>query len=258
MDGVSRILLAGLGGGLGALVGLALAKLAPRSWATLLCIATGVMGAQLLPAVAQPWIQAREVDAFLASDPLFSVIVADYPALKPSLRESLIRGEDAEAIRRDLLGSVAKKYLAKAPDDAVVELAQATLSALRSLQSNPEACHQFLFPGNGPSVRLPDGPRDRTYAALVKVVESGHRVHTSPPLTDETESIRRALATLTEKYGDDVEVLQRATAAGVDRDLVCRMTIAFYDEVMKLPDDDVSRALRWIFTDRDASRAQSP
>jgi hypothetical protein len=203
-------------------------------------------------------MRGREVDTFLTTDPLFRVVVADYPDLKSSIRDALIRGGNVEAARRDVLGSVAKKYLAKAPDDAVVGFARTTVSVLRSLQSDPEVCHRFLFPGDGPSVRLPDGPRDASYAALLKVVETAHGVLAPTVLTDETASIQVALAKLTEKYGDDVDVLQGATAPGVDRGLVCRMTIAFYEAVLQLPGDDAGRTLRWIFREPQASGAQRP
>jgi len=263
VDGVTsasviQILLAGLGGGLGALVAWGLLRFLPRSWTLMLTIACGVTGSQLLPNMAEPWLRGREVDASLATDPLLSVMVADYPEMKSSIRDSFVRADgNADAVRRDVLGVMVKKYVGRAPGEPVLALGQATIGALRSLESDADACYRFLFPGSGPTVRLADGPRDALYAATLRVVEAGHGLQPVAP-ADVANALDIASTSLVEKHGDDAAVLQNATAAGVDRGLVCRMSIAFYEEIMALPREDAVRVWRDAFGERQPSGAQGP
>jgi hypothetical protein len=254
-------------GAAGAVIGVVVAKVVARPGTRLgslnLVIFIGVtVGSMLLlretaGGPLRAWNNGRQVDAMFAEDPLFTLVLSDYPDLKEPLRASLIEaaesgsGEDA-ALRARLVGSVFTKYLAKAPDEPVTTFAATLVAHLRRLEArDADACYRFLFPGSASvgSNTASSEPSDQLYAAMLDVVESAHR----DPVTqqdeiDEDAALASAQANLVDRYGDDVSVLAKATEHGVDRATVCRMTAALYEELLKLPEQQRGAVLRWLFS----------
>jgi len=123
------------------------------------------------------------------------------------------------------------------------------VATLTDLQArDPQQCYRFLFPAvAGPAGSGASARDDRLLAALRAVVASA-RDGSAGPLDRRAarKELDAAFGRLRERHGSDVDVLRNARAPGVDRSLVCAMTIALYSELVALPPESAGPTLRHV------------
>ncbi len=221
-----------------------------------------VGNAALMP-LARSWTQARDVDALLASEPLFAAILEDEPAMRQPLRAGLLSavqsGLPDEAVLV-LLGPRLWTYVPRASDAAALDLGRALVATLTRLQArDPQQCYRFLYPAAGPPSGGGLPPDDDLLAALRAVVVSS-RDGSAEPLDRRAaaKQLDAVYGRLRERHGSDVDTLKGAQAPGADRARVCAMTIALYSELVALPPAAAGQALRHVLGPAEPLPSPSP
>jgi hypothetical protein len=214
-----------------------------------------VVGSAAVMPRARAWKREHDVDELLATDPFFSAMVADEPALRAPLRASLLKalqnGPPGEALLagQRLLSRQAWRYVPRASDASALRLGRAVLMTLERLQErDPEQCYRFLFPT---AVGPPTGggsPSDDAILAALRAVVISARDGSAGPVDRRAaaKQLDAAYGRLRERYGKDVDALKSAQAPGADRARVCAMTIALYSELVALPPPAAGQALRHV------------
>jgi hypothetical protein len=211
------------------------------------------LGSAALMPHARAWKQERDVLTLLRDEPLFAAALEDEPALREPLQEALLgavrsggRGEAVAAGLR-LLSPRLWRSVPEASDASAAGLGRALVARLIDLQArDPEQCYRFLFPGVAGPPAGGGSARDEGLLRALRAVALSARGGAAEPLDRGTarKHLEAAFARLRERHGDDVEVLRHPQAPGVDRDLACAMTIAFYSELLALPPAAAGQALR--------------
>jgi hypothetical protein len=220
-------------------------------------VITGV--APVVPAPASD--VGTEVDAEFQAIPVFVAIKKAEPSIYAKIRAAAI---DAVANKRSTaelaatvtpyMQALTRSHLPTASDAAIIEFAKVVNLELSEIQAHsPEDCYAFgyLPPGAKPFNMVSYLSTEvllREQAALARVIETTAQPP-AQPITDKdiTPSRNYVMGRLIDKFGGaDVEAYANARSPKPDRATVCRMTIAFYNEVFALPPDEQARLLRFI------------
>ena len=212
---------------------------------------------QTLAPQARAWKRAYDVDQFLKRDPLYSLLLADNPTLREPLQRAVVKAlepgqrEQGRAAIRELVATVLPTYLPRASDEALVNFVRQLTRTLRTLASaDPDRCYRYLFPKvSGPANLGKDDGLEELDKAVRGVVESALSRPLQPLERSGPDStLEDVVARLATRYGNDVRVLQRPEAPGVDRAKVCALSIDLYSEVLSLPTQEAGRVLRFLFS----------
>ena len=233
------------------------AKSKPQLYRVLLVVfvVLGFQGArQFIDPRLIEWKEARDFDQFLNTDPLFSMVLADNPALKAPLRAAVLKAyrsgkrEEAAAAGRTLFASVFPQYLSRGSEASVLKFTESMVGTLRTMEArDPERCYAYLHPGASKSITLTkDEHRDELLVAMRDVVQSAHANSTALDEKSANEFLQPVIAGLEKKYGDDLAVLQKAEAPEVDHKKVCDVTIALYSELLALPPEKAGLVLKYL------------
>ncbi len=227
----------------------------PRHRAVLLVsfVAFFTLGNAALMPHARAWKQERDVEALLASEPLFAAVLADEPSLREPLRDGLLRafrsGERGEAllVGQRLLSPRLWRYVPEASDAAALGLGRALVATLTDLQArDPEQCYRSLYPAVAGPPRGGAAARDDQLLAALRDVVVSARDGSAEPLDRRAaaKQLDAVYGRLRERHGDDVDALEKPQAPGANRTRVCAMTIALYSELVALPAAAAGQTLR--------------
>jgi hypothetical protein len=203
---------------------------------------------------ARAWKRERDVDALLASEPLFAAVLGDEPALREPLRASLLKavgsGEgEALLVGERVLSPQLWRSVPRASDAAALGLGRALVATLADLQGrDPEQCYRLLYPSVAGPPRGGGSPRDDRLLEALGAAYLSAREGPADPLDRRAaaKQLDAVYARLRERYGSDVDALKGAEAPGADRARVCAMTIALYSELVALPPAAAGQALRHV------------
>lgn len=111
-------------------------------------------------------------------------------------------------------------------------------------------CHKLLFPQVGSVVDrkiFSQEIQDKNLSALDEVIKTSNIKRVIPSESEVMTYLEPALVNLYSKFGDDVDMLENPTASTVDKEKVCSITKELYIEILKLPPENATSALRWVF-----------
>ncbi|MBN8734416.1 MAG: hypothetical protein J0L64_28025 [Acidobacteria bacterium] len=222
----------------------------------LVMIVVVVLGVQVGRLAVSPrvdeWQKGRELDEAIAKEPVFSILLADKPELRAPLRAAMLKaylsGNRVQAVSAgsDLLARHFSGYLSRGSDESVVRFIERIVFTLRSLEaSNSDNCYYYLRPdAQHPVVLGKEQGKEEMFAAMREVVVSTKK---GTPVEDAArvdESLKGVIAHLREGFGDDLQVLQEMRNPEVDRAKFCRISIAMYEQILKLPQQEAGPLLR--------------
>lgn len=173
---ITSIILAGIGGALGAGLGLLFGARMPRrgdgfGQPQIIAIALTVVGALIVPVAAGPLVSGErgahggrdmgaEVDAMFAENRMLQALATVDPDAQQRMRERAIEAfrtggaEQAEQVMYEeafVLGQTAVVvYGPRATDEALLGLQRTLLSVARNLMSEPQYCYTLLYSGIAP------------------------------------------------------------------------------------------------------------
>jgi len=220
--------------------------------------AAGFAGRQLL----FPYLARAQADKALQA-PLFRALEQHEPATYQIVRATMIEGIEAHrpmsevaAATRPIIGQAAQKYLAKADDQALVDVVRATVDEIeQAARKDPAVAYGIMYPGAAPRYVIGEFVDEKTLeaevAATARLIETGARNAASPQDDAAAAKTLREIAGELEKtYGEDVKLLDGGWRPGVDKKKVCEVRVAMYRAILALPPRDAAQVLRLILSDR--------
>jgi hypothetical protein len=257
--------LAGLSGGLAALIGTLIFRNAPaeknaqRVVIVILFVVFGTISKQLILPKINAYQAKADVAAALKGIPAFASIQKTAPdtyrKMSKVLMDSIERGESQQQatalVRAQLMNFLAER-LPHASDAAIVNYVGVMGIEMGELQAKGNGlCHQFLFPqvagGVDITKLISKETQMKDLAALDEIVKTSNSKRPKPPEKDVIAIMQPMFASLQEKHGDSVSIIQNPTAPGVDKEKVCSITRDLYQKVAALPVDQAGLTLRWMF-----------
>lgn len=210
----------------------------------------------ILPRITGSWAMSR-ARADLLKSPVYVQLQKHEPAVFDELvaRYALVlRGRLAAtdyANEADAtISTVATRRIANASDPALLALMADMLDKLRLLRArSPDDCYRYLFPKvAGP----PDLNRwfDRdsqahTLALMADVIRtSAEEPVEVPPRIRVEPLLGPVIDDVYAQFGENTRLISRAEQPGVDRGIVCAVSVTLYEKVMRLPPADAAAVIR--------------
>ncbi len=180
-----------------------------------------------------------------------------YQRIKDVVRESLTKGESkAQIIQRVrlIVSELVEKYLPISSDKALLGYMSVVIMEIEELAlQSPELCYKFLFPKQYGAIDVTKYISPETQKAdldaLAAVIRTGAEAPVSVQSSTEYDAlIQNIIINLHEMYGDDALLLENPHAQGIDRRQFCRIMVALYREILKLPEKESCLVLRNMIT----------
>ena len=171
------------------------------------------------------------------------------------LRAAVDRGDSPREVEtgvRQIISQVVNQRLGRAADDVLLRSVQLSIDQMLWLRErDDDSCFHFLFPqvegGISALAVLSPELMERDQALLGDILAT---YDASRPISTEEEAmdvLTPIYLELFQKYGQEpVMQLADPVSAGLDRGLVCDMSIDVYEGVLANPEPDAVRALRWM------------
>jgi hypothetical protein len=222
-----------------------------------LAVAAAVfMQAFVTPRVLESWAGKRAREELLAV-PVYSVLEQYEPAVFEKLlaeyrRVVLDRSrlDSFTGAANELISTAATRHIAHASDAALLALMHDMLLKLQTLRAkSPDDCYRYLFPKvSGP----PDferyfdrGSQQRTLGLMADVILTSAEDPVPMPPPDRVQGLLGPIVdAMYGEYGESTQVLSRAEEPGADRRVVCTVSVALYEKVMRLPPADSAAVIR--------------
>lgn len=211
-----------------------------------------------------PQIQARydssTIDESLMANPLFASLKQHdsdtYIRITAKYKNAIAKGNseaEANAAIRDDITMLVQSRLPHASNEAAVKDISVMVQELTELQQHGgDICYQLLFPQAGQpldiSKYLSKTTQQADLIALGEVVRTSAVAPQEIPKEEEVSALlEQVINVLSNKYGQDVALLQNPGAAGVDKTKICAITIEMYRQILQLPPEQGGKLLRYLF-----------
>ncbi|GJQ60241.1 MAG: hypothetical protein D8M57_10680 [Candidatus Scalindua sp. AMX11] len=202
-----------------------------------------------------------ELEVSLSEIPAYKQIsmydAETYQRINAEIQKSLLKGESKSQIIqriRSIVGELVEKYLPLSSDNALLDYMNVVIQEIEELaQQSPELCYKFLFPKQYGAIDVTKYIRPETQQAdlnaLAAVIKTGAESSTNVQDFPEYDAfIQNIIINLHETYGDDALLLENPHAPGIDKRKFCRIMVALYREILKLPKRESCLVLRSMLT----------
>lgn len=206
------------------------------------------------------YLEAEELEEELQKNPAFVAMRQyDRPLYDESVAEAKaavrngISSEQILGLMRDKIAPVVQGRIGHASDGTIVRFVQVSQKQLRNLQKRGDGtCYAYMFPTPGPSLVDPKYfDQSITQEELRVTGEVIRDSATSKQVLPTAEEVRPQLEliarALLQRYSqEEMLMLQNPRQPGIDKEKVCEMSIAMYDQVMALPLEQQGPLLRYM------------
>jgi hypothetical protein len=213
----------------------------------------------------EPWLRGWDAERQVREIPFYKELsVRDplaYQRIKTAIQEAVRSGDSKEKTSQriaDVIVDIFPRYLPKASDDSVVAYANWMVRGLEELdRANPDACYAFLFPHKfgepGLAQKYMDvKTKEEVLDVLTDIVESAIKnPQLEPDRKKAEELLQPILATMAQKYGADVSLLQGTAHDSSERKKVCGMSSELFRQIASLPKAGASMTLRYLLSSKD-------
>jgi hypothetical protein len=194
-----------------------------------------------------PWFRTlRELEP-----KLYAKMIDDFGA---AIKSGKSEGEAMSVAWASAVG-VIEKYFPAASDDALLSLLRnewiAILSNYRT--SNSRACIAVL--GGSPDSNVnfarafPDWDMSRTLVILENVMRTGaSKIPVPIDKGAASDDLQRIVKSLTGKYGNDLQLLDKEREWMDNSQRVCDMLLAMYQQIASLPNERAANVVRYLVT----------
>ena len=202
---------------------------------------------------------------------------ATYARMKSSMLEAIRRHESmaqAQGRVRTAVAAVAKKYMATASDEALVDYMRVMLDEIRqTTEKDPNVAYAMVFDGDNAvdiTHYIDDATQKHDAAALAEIIHSGV-LHEASYQNDQraTSILQQVVAGLRTDYGEDADLpfnkgvrqlkkgsytsgvdamMAYAAMPPVDKRRTCEMTIEFYNRILGLRSDQAAKVVRLLLS----------
>lgn len=180
-----------------------------------------------------------------------------YEVILEELRTGLQKGRSITELQTKILpiaNALVTKRLPYASDSTLRKFAKLNMEIMKFLYaSNPDLCYQSLnLEGetSGLSYRqyLSEEMLDRELAIMAEIITSAAQQRNRPPNEQQVEKeLTSVLTDLSQRYGDDLQMLNNLELARANKAKVCEITYDFFQTILLLPDQKAVPLLRYMF-----------
>ena len=191
--------------------------------------------------------------------PFYTVIEKHDPALFSQIRQDIKEALDNQTPPKLLkvkvrayLDKVLSEKLPSTSNQAIINYMSVTVQEMQSLQQQGYGlCHKFLYPKPGQLVDLtqyvPSSLIDQDLSSLTEVIRNAYENPSEVPTVQEVRPLLKQVYDALEKqYGVEVQALMRPLDEYTNKDTVCAMTIAMFQEILKLPVEQGGQTFRFL------------
>lgn len=226
-----------------------------------ICILFFTSIALFLLVTKQPFnaFYALTPDELMKEIPFYTVIKKNDPQLYQRISDdielALNEENGSENLRhkvRGYLDQIISKRVPTAANDAVIAYMKVTLKEMQALERQGyDLCYNFLYPMQGETIDISKYVQksllDQDMTALTDVVRSSYERPLPIPRGKDVQLYLSHVYTILEQnHGPDVDVLANPLAKNINKNKVCTMTIAFFEEILRLPTKQSGETLRYI------------
>lgn len=198
-------------------------------------------------------------DALMQEMPFYALIKEHEPELYSRIEEDVRLALKEEQTPHELKMKV-KIYLdtliaSRVPlstNEAVVAYTRVTLDEMRALKAHGYGlCHRFLYPSSAPlelENYLTEDLLAQDMEALTSVIKDSYEnTQMQPQVKDVQLYLSHVMTKMQETYSqEELQVLSNPLGIMTDKDKVCDITIALFEEILKLPEKQSGETLRYI------------
>jgi hypothetical protein len=222
-----------------------------------LCVAlAGLMHFYVTPKVLVAWAEGRAREELLAV-PVYAVL----QKYEPTVFERLLLEYRLVVIDRSRIGTftdeansqiskATTRHIAQSSDAALLGLMNDMLLKLQMLRAkSPDDCYRYLYSdvAGPPQIGkyFDRASQERTLGLMAEVIRTSveQPAPTAPPERAQT-LLGPIVQSMHAEYGDNTQVLSHTAEPGVDRRMVCTISVALYERMMALPQADAAAVIR--------------
>ncbi len=216
----------------------------------------------ILP-VLNTWKYQKNLEMSLQGIPAYQQISRydpdAYQRINAEIQKLLKTGRNESKIIeqiRQIVGELVQKYLPRASDDALLSYMGVVTQEIEELASqSPELCFKFLFPQQYGAIDVRKYIRPETQKADLDALAEVIRTGAEDPINVEdfegyNALIGKVITNLHAVYGDDTLLLQNPHVPEIDKEKFCKLTVALYREILKLPKQECSFVLRYMLSSK--------
>lgn len=262
MDWYSLGTMAGFGA-LGALVGRLLGKLISSKKArsylvTFSVVLFIVLGRHFVLPVVEEATLPSQIDSYLSDNPAYAAIKEYEPAIYESIVKQMGEAESSGASAIEIqqlvspyISEVVETRMPKASSAALLDYMAVMVDEMAVLEKvNGELCYRFLFPQTGAPSQLSDylskDLQERDLAALGQIIQTFDERRRIPTEEEVGPQLDIVFDGLISEFGDKIELLDSIPSNDAEKGDVCKITIAMYNDLIKMGSPQGSDVLRWM------------
>ncbi len=212
----------------------------------------------LIKAEGADWYYKNNPEIMMEEIPFYNIIKKHDPKLytriEADIKSALANEHEVGQLTlkvRGYLDQIVSQRVPMANNEAVIAYTKITLDEMRALQKQGYGlCHRFLYPTSQPLNLGEYLHKDLISAdieALTKVIQSSYENPLPTPQSSEVKLyLSHVYTQLLQEHGQSLDVLSTPLDSRIDKDKVCEMTIALFDEILKLPAKQSGETLRYI------------
>lgn len=167
-------------------------------------------------------------------------------------RKSLSKQKTID-LMRSKLRTVVISRLKDASDEAIVTYMGVIVEEIKELETmRNDLCFKYLFPEVAGGINaykiFSSSMQQKDLAALDEIIKTSNTERPVPTEGEIMPLLQPIFASLYEKYGDDVAMLDNPKGDNVDRLKICSITKDLYIQLLELPKEQSAITLRWMFS----------
>lgn len=198
-------------------------------------------------------------DLYMKEMPFYQVLLKHDPVLYDRIRNDV---EQAMANRtspmalkmkvRRYLDQILSSRIPRSSNVSIIAYMRVTLEEMKQLRLHGDGlCYQFLYPQANQMIDIaqyvPQQLIQEDIKALTEVIRSSYENPVALPNEREVrKNLDQVQHTITQNYGEEIALMQTPLAHNIDKDKICSITIALFEEILKLPPQQSGQALRYI------------
>lgn len=153
---------------------------------------------------------------------------------------------------RSQISGLVESRMPHASDEAILAYMSVMVTEMDELHKKGNGlCYKLLFPQVGGGI---DGRKvfsqetqKKDLMALDEIIKTSNTKKPIPSESTVMPSLEPIFVSLYSKFGEDVSMIENPTAANVDKEKVCNITMNLYKEILALPPEQAVSTLRWMF-----------
>ena len=203
----------------------------------------------------------ENIEAELSKIPLYSALKkyepTTYDRIISEIQSGLQKGRSMAELRQKIVPLCAVVYLQRLPyasDSALFSFTDLLLKQMKMLYAvDPSLCYDYVYGVEGrtnldATKYFPKDLQEKEFLVMAEVIRSAAVQRHQPPNQKQIQKqLENVVASLSQKYGDDIKMLEDSKMAKANKAKASELTYEFYRTIHELPQSDAGVLLRFLF-----------